>query len=80
MNINELDFKEFTEYVKKIRYGFVDTDKNLHLDEFTNPVENYYLQNPEEVIKNNIGLCFDIVEVYRKYLQEKESQTIFLTN
>lgn len=72
MNINELDFKEFTEYVKKIRYGFVDTDKNLHLDEFTNPVENYYLQNPEEVIKNNIGLCFDIVEVYRKYLQEKE--------
>lgn len=71
MDIYELSFKEFAEYVKKIEYGYIDKNNIIHKDEFTNPVNDYHLQKTEETIKNNIGLCFDIVEMYRSYLRRK---------
>lgn len=71
MNVLEMNFKEFTEYVKKINYGYIDTEKTIHQNVFANPTNNYYLQSPEELLNSNTGLCFDIVELYRKYLNSK---------
>ncbi len=68
MNVYDLSFKEFTEYVKTIKYGYVDLNNNKHYDIFTNPINDYCLQKPEELIENNMGLSFDIIELYRSYL------------
>lgn len=71
MNKFELDFKEFANYVKSIDYGYVDNNKNKHLNMFSNPCDDYYLQSPNELIESNIGISFDIVELYRSYLELK---------
>lgn len=71
MNIYEKNFKEFTEYVKNIRYGYIDNKGTIHLNVFMNPTDNYFLQSPVELEKSNVGLCFDIVEMYRSFLESK---------
>lgn len=71
MNIYDLNFKEFTQYVKNIKYGYVDKNGNTHLDSFINPTDQYHLQKPEELITSEVGLCFDIVELYRSFLTSK---------
>lgn len=69
MNIEKKSFKEFFDYVKSIRYGYMDKNKLCHINEFTNPIDDYYLQTPDECLQSNIGICFDLVEVYRSYLK-----------
>lgn len=71
MNIYELSFKEFTHYVKNIKYGYLDKNGVKHPDSFINPSIDYHLQKPEEIVKNQIGICFDIVELYRDFLTSK---------
>lgn len=71
MNVYDLSFKEFASYVKNIKYGYISKDGVKHLDEFSNPGDNYLLQSPDQLIDSNIGLCFDIVELYRSFLTKK---------
>ena len=71
MNIFDLSFKEFTQYVKKIKYGYIDKNGDTHPDSFTNPCGEYQLQKPNDLVKNQIGICFDIVELYREFLTSK---------
>ena len=68
MNFYSLNFFNLTNLVKKINYGYIDKDGEQHLGIFSNPDSNYLLQNPNQTLDNNIGLCFDIVEIYRAYL------------
>lgn len=71
MNIYSLNFFSLTNLVKGINYGFIDKDGEFHNNTFTNPDNNYFLQNPNQTLTNNIGLCFDIVEIYRAYLHHR---------
>ena len=70
MNKYEMNFKEFSSYVKNIKFGFIDQNNKVHLDTFANPTNFYKLQTPEQLLESNVGLCFDIVELYRKYLTD----------
>lgn len=60
---------EIMEKMKNIKYGWIDkkSDKNSVTDKFFS--ENYRLQNPKEVIKNKIGVCWDQVELERYYFK-----------
>ena len=71
MNIYDLSFKEFTQYVKSIKYGYIDKNGVTHPDSFINPSGDYQLQKPEDLTKTQMGICFDIVELYRDYLTSK---------
>lgn len=74
MNIYKQKYKQFAEFVFNIEYGYLDKKQEKHLGEFTNPTDNYYLQTPEETIKNGCGICFDTVELLRDYFMEKGIQ------
>ena len=72
MNIYSLNFMQFLDFVSKIKYGYVDIDGNKHPNAFSNPDKNYLLQSPMQLVKSRIGLCFDIVELYREYLTRRK--------
>ena len=72
MNIYSLNILQFIDFVSKIRYGYIDTDGSTHLNTFSNPNQKYLLQYPNQLIKSKVGLCFDIVELYRDYLTKKK--------
>lgn len=72
MNIYSLNFIQLKDFVTKIQYGYIDTQHNKHENSFTNPEGNYLLQYPNQLVKSNIGICFDIVELYRNYLTKKK--------
>ena len=65
-----------------IEYGWIDKDKKKHsiVDEAYS--DNYILQNPREVIKNKIGVCWDQVELERYYLKANDwnIKTYFLVH
>lgn len=67
MNVNNLNLKEIETLVKKIRYGYIDKSGTEFPGEFCNPDSHYFLQYPQQLLKSNLGLCFDIVELYRSY-------------
>lgn len=52
-----------------IEYGWMDIEKNTHLNADKGYKKNYVLSTPEEVIKNSLGTCFDIVELERSYFK-----------
>lgn len=65
---NYYDEFEIMELMNKIEYGWVDKNGNKHImDE--NFSDNYKLQSPKEVIKNQIGVCWDQVEFERYYFK-----------
>jgi len=52
-----------------IKYGWLDIDKNIYLDESKGFKKKYVLATPEDVMNNKIGTCFDIVELERAYFK-----------
>ena len=72
MNIYSLNYSKLVDFVTSIRYGYIDIDNNEHLDNFSNPNSQYLLQYPNNLTKSKIGLCFDIVELYRDYLSKRK--------
>lgn len=52
-----------------IEYGWMDIEKNTYLSADKGYKKNYVLSSPEEVIKNSLGTCFDIVELERSYFK-----------
>ena len=72
MNIYSLNYSQLVDFVTKIKYGYIDIDNNEHLDIFSNPNSKYLLQYPNQLVKSQIGLCFDIIELYREYLSKKK--------
>lgn len=74
MNIYNLKYGQFCQFVSKIEYGHIDKKGEKHPNIFSNPDNNYTLQHPHQIINSKIGLCFDIVELYRSYLYKKGYQ------
>lgn len=63
-NITNLE-KLFLFIKEEIEYGWIDKKENRHFG--VNDAELYILQTPEELIKNKLGICWDITELCRCY-------------
>jgi len=61
---NLLTIKDFYNYVQEtIHYGWMDQRGTYHHD--TNSANGYALQTPDELIRSQIGNCWDLTELYR---------------
>lgn len=73
---------EIMGFMKNIEYGWVDQNNQKHsvVDEFYS--DNFRLQSPKEVIKNQIGVCWDQVELERYYFKGNDwnIKTYFLVH
>lgn len=76
--------EEINEFIKKLRedvkYGWYDTKGELreHIDK--DLMIEYRNRSPEETLKSGRGLCWDMTEILRDYLETKnvKFQTIFV--
>lgn len=66
---NKIDNVElFFKYTRDcFDYGWMDQNYKFHKG--VNDGENYCLQGPEELIKSNIGICWDMTELYRCWFE-----------
>ncbi len=60
-NINNIN--DLFDFAKSINYGWIDQNRKKHSG--VNDAESYLLQSPLELIKNKIGICWDMTELYR---------------
>ena len=63
---------EVMELMQGIEYGWMDKDNNKHFIVDEQYSENYRLQNPKEVMKNKVGVCWDQVELQRYYFKAND--------
>ena len=59
--------EEIMKVMSQIEYGWVDKNKNPHLELGEDFEENYQLQSPNELLKSKLGVCYDQVELERYY-------------
>lgn len=73
---------EVMELMKDIEYGWIDKNNNKHNIVDESYSNNYILQNPKEIIKNKIGVCWDQVELERYYFKGNDwnVKTFFLVH
>lgn len=73
--INE---KEILNKMSDIEYGYVDNKGNIHKTNYDHFHDNYMLQSPEELEKSKVGVCWDQVELERKYFGDYPHKTFFI--
>lgn len=66
---NYYNEKEIMNLMDKIHYGWVDYNGNSYVDVDKNFSDKYRLQSPKEIIKSNLGVCWDQVELERYYFK-----------
>ncbi len=68
------ELQQFLNKIKEIEYGWIDKDGNKYINHIVKNkfLTDYYLQKPSEVWKNQIGICWDQVEVEREFFTKKE--------
>lgn len=72
---------EIMKVMDTINYGWMDKKGIKHIDDFDTFSSDYILQSPEEVIKNQIGVCWDQVELEREYFKNYKSvRTFFIVH
>jgi hypothetical protein len=62
--------EEIFEMFSEIEYGWVDKENVMHKNDFDTFSNKYKLQTPEELTKSKIGVCWDQVELERKYFED----------
>ncbi len=73
-NISKSSELEIMNLMNQIHYGWIDKE-NIKYDTFDESFEkNYFLQSPKEVIHNQIGVCWDQVELERFYFKGSHLQ------
>ncbi|MEG2457774.1 MAG: ASCH domain-containing protein [Bacilli bacterium] len=55
--------------MNKINYGWMDYNHELHNDIDDSYSNHYILQTRKEILKNNVGVCWDQVELERYYFR-----------
>lgn len=77
MNENEI-----MELMNVINYGWMDKNGQKHVNDFATFSDEYILQPPKEVIKNQIGVCWDQVELERFYFKNVNNsiKTFFIVH
>ncbi len=63
---------EIITLMEKIEYGWIDKNNNKHYKLDQSFSSDYILQNPKEMIKNQIGVCWDQVELERYYFKAND--------
>lgn len=71
---------------QKIKYGFVKKSNGQILEDQNSKewrdvwLKEYYLQRPEELLKNKYGVCWDFVELERDWFSKKgyEYRTFYM--
>lgn len=63
---------EVMNLMKNIDYGWVDSNNMKHISIDQSYSSNYILQKPNEIIRNQIGVCWDQVELERYYFKGHE--------
>jgi hypothetical protein len=58
------------EMLSEVEYGWVGKNNVIHKNDFETFSNEYKLQSPEELIKSKIGVCWDQVELERKYFED----------
>jgi len=73
---------EIMALMENIKYGWVDKENNKYIDEYETFSDKYILQSPEDIIKNQIGVCWDQVELERYYFEKNNFniKTYFLVH
>lgn len=71
---------ELLEFLQNIDYGYMDMDKNVNHEIDSGFKKKYILSSPEDVLKNEVGTCYDIVELERVYFKNLglKFQTYFM--
>lgn len=76
------EVQTFLNKMKVIEYGWIDKNGKKYLNHLVKDkfIKDYYLQNPKDVWKTQIGICWDQVEVERQFFKEKKipHQSIFM--
>lgn len=84
MELNDvlaMEFHSFFDYVKTIRYGYLDSSGRLHFaDEPDFTVADYVFSSPEEVVRNNCGWCWDVANLIAHYCAHHgiDHRTVFM--
>lgn len=63
---------EIMEFMKNIEYGWLDIYDNKHYQVTEDFASDYKLQSPKEILKSNIGVCWDQVELERYYFHSND--------
>lgn len=72
---------EIMDIMNNIKYGWLDKNNKIHIDDFDNFSSDYILQSPDEVEKNKVGVCWDQVEFERKFFENYDSvRTFFIVH
>lgn len=74
INKNIKDVNDLLQWMQKeINYGFIDKNFKKYREDFDDLdfYKNYYLQSPNLVYRNKIGVCWDQVEFIRYVLNKK---------
>lgn len=58
------------EHMDNIKLGYCDKDGNLYGLYSGDFKDNFYLQNPKQIVESGVGSCFDQVE-YERYLMDQ---------
>lgn len=71
---------ELLDFLQDIQHGYMDVDKNVSYEIDSGFKKKYILSSPEDVLKNGVGTCFDLVELERVYFKNLglKFQTYFM--
>lgn len=75
-NESNLDLmKKLYERMLKINYGYLDKSGKTHIGYDISKEDffhKYIIQSPEEVLKNNVGVCWDMTELERDFCEKNK--------
>ena len=63
---------EIFDKTKDIKYGWFDNKGNPHEHISEGLSKNFRFQSPEELEKSRVGICWELVELNRKYLNDAD--------
>lgn len=77
-----MDENDVMKLMGEIDYGWVDKNGKKHINDFDTFSDEYILQSPEEVINNQVGVCWDQVELERYYFKDVNNfvKTFFIVH
>ena len=65
------DIESIYKRIEKIEYGWFDKNGKKHSKISEGLAKNYNFQSPKELEKSKIGICWEVVELTKVYLEEK---------
>lgn len=65
-----MNAKDVMNLMNKIDYGWMDKNGIKHIGEFDMFPDKYILQSPKDIIKSQLGVCWDQVELERYYFKD----------